>query len=114
FAEILDAKYIVGGHNKNDVESFPDSSQSFFDQFNKVATIGRISKDKTGRVILPLARLDKSQIVKLGTELGVPFELTWSCYNESELPCGTCLSCKLRYKAFAKVGVEDPLIKARS
>ncbi len=110
YAEILDAKYIVGGHNKNDVASFPDSSQSFFHEFNKTASLGKISKGRSGKVILPLSRLDKSEVVRLGKRLGVPFEKTWSCYTSGSRPCGKCHSCVLRRKAFRKAGVEDPLM----
>lgn len=109
-AEIRDAKYIVGGHNKNDVESFPDSSRRFFNEFNRTGSIGRISKGRTGRVILPLSNLNKSQVVKLGKRLGVPFEMTWSCYTSQRIPCGECHSCILRREAFEKAQMADPLM----
>jgi 7-cyano-7-deazaguanine synthase len=110
YAEILDAKYIIGGHNKNDVASFPDSSQSFFDKFNQTASLGKISRGRTGKVILPLSRLNKSGVVRLGIKLEVPFEMTWSCYTSGAKPCGKCHSCILREKAFHKAGVPDPLM----
>ena len=78
FAEILDAKYIIGGHNKDDAKSFPDSSHDFFDQFNNTASRGKISKARTGKIVLPLSKLDKSEVIKLGKKLSVPFEMTWS------------------------------------
>ncbi|MHB2037547.1 MAG: 7-cyano-7-deazaguanine synthase QueC [Nitrososphaerales archaeon] len=109
FAELADAKYIVGGHNKNDVASFPDSSREFFHQFNSTSSLGKISKNRTGKVILPLSKLDKSEVVKLGKRLGVPFQLTWSCYGSSKKPCGKCPSCVLREKAFNAAGITDPL-----
>ncbi len=65
FAEISNARYIVGGHNKNDSENFPDSSPKFFDSFNRTITIGRFTGDLTGKVILPFAKLDKSEVIKL-------------------------------------------------
>ena len=109
-AEIVDAKYIIGGHNKNDVESFPDSSQSFFDHFNNTALMGKISKGRTGKITLPLSRLDKSEVIKLGWKLGVPFEMTWSCYSSDRKPCKKCPSCRLRFEAFRKAGISDPLM----
>lgn len=112
FAETIDAKYIIGGHNRNDVESFPDSSPRFFSSFNSTASIGKISGNRTGRVVLPLSHLDKSQVVNLGCKLGVPFELTWSCYTSNPRPCGKCHSCRLRKEAFRKAGVPDPLMVA--
>ncbi|HYB03231.1 MAG TPA: 7-cyano-7-deazaguanine synthase, partial [Nitrososphaerales archaeon] len=81
YAEIGDARFIVGGHNKNDTRNFPDSSQSFFRLFNKTASFGRITKDRTGEVILPFAKLDKSEVLLLGARHKVPFEMTWSCYK---------------------------------
>lgn len=113
FAEILGAKYIIGGHNKEDAIHFPDSSTAFFDLFNKTASLGRISRNRTGKVILPLARLDKTGVVLLGEKLGVPFECTWSCYKSSLRPCGKCHSCLLRKKAFRSAELEDPLLRAR-
>ncbi|HXQ91451.1 MAG TPA: 7-cyano-7-deazaguanine synthase [Nitrososphaerales archaeon] len=110
FAEISNARYIVGGHNKNDSENFPDSSQKFFDSFNETATIGRFTGDRTGKVILPFAKLDKSEVIKLGSRLNVPFELTWSCYTSNKTPCKKCLSCKLRAESFEIAGLQDPLV----
>jgi 7-cyano-7-deazaguanine synthase len=108
-AEVLDCKYLVGGHNKNDVRNFPDSSLAFFDSFNRTSSIGRISKDRTGKVILPLGNLNKSEVITLGQKLRVPFELTWSCYKSGELPCRKCPACLLRAKGFQDAGVRDPL-----
>ena len=53
----------------------------------------------------------KADIVKKGLELGVPYELTWSCYEGGETPCGWCGTCRDRAAAFAKNGVEDPAVK---
>ena len=110
FAEISDSKYIVGGHNKNDAENFPDSSPNFFDLFNETATLGRITKNKTGKVILPFGKLDKSEVLLLGARLEVPFQLTWSCYKSGKRPCEKCLSCRLRAESFQKAGLNDPLV----
>jgi 7-cyano-7-deazaguanine synthase len=110
FAEISDARYIVGGHIKNDASTFPDSSPRFFSLFNKAASVGRISERRTGRVVLPLAKLDKTQVIRLGQKLGVPFELTWSCYRSNKSPCHECHSCVLREGAFERAGVSDPLL----
>jgi len=110
FAEVRDARYIVGGHNKDDAQNFPDSTQTFFNLFNKTATLGRITKNRTGQVVLPLAKLHKSEVLLLGAKLKVPFELTWSCYKSGIRPCGKCLSCKLRSESFGKAGLRDPLV----
>lgn len=114
FAEVLDMKYIIGGHNKDDIVNFPDSSGEFFSLFNKTASIGRISGDRTGRVLLPLARLSKTEVVKLGAKLEVPFEHTWSCYKSGKIPCGKCHACALRKNSFGSAGLQDPLVRAHS
>ena len=108
-AETLDAKYIIGGHNKDDVRTFPDASQVFFQLFNRVTALGKFSKGRTGRVILPLSKLTKKGVVKLGSKLGVPFEFTWSCYKTSKQVCGKCPACRLRQSAFDEAHLIDPL-----
>jgi 7-cyano-7-deazaguanine synthase len=113
FAEVEDAKYIVGGHNMDDVRDFPDSSVSFFRHFNSITKIGLFSGDRTGRVILPLSRLTKTEVIRLGNKLKVPFELTWSCYRSSIKPCGKCHSCKLRASSFNEAGIPDPLFPVK-
>jgi 7-cyano-7-deazaguanine synthase len=111
FAEVGDSRYIIGGHNRNDTLNFPDSSAEFFELFNRTASLGRVTKAKTGKVILPFSKMDKSQVLKLGSRLGVPFELTWSCYRSGKTPCEKCLSCLLRAESFKKAGLEDPLLE---
>jgi len=54
--------------------------------------------------------MNKAEIIRKGLESGVPYELTWSCYEGEELVCGTCDSCVLRLHGFAEVGVKDPLM----
>jgi 7-cyano-7-deazaguanine synthase len=51
----------------------------------------------------------KVEIVRLGTELGAPFELTWSCYSREDKACGVCESCVLRRRAFAEAKTQDPI-----
>ena len=111
FAEVGNSRFIVGGHNKNDAETFPDSSPAFFKKFNDAASTGRITGTKTGRVVLPFSKLEKWQVLRLGAGLEVPFELTWSCYKSGKKPCRGCLSCKLRAKSFQKAGLRDPLLQ---
>jgi 7-cyano-7-deazaguanine synthase len=112
FAETLDTKYIIGGHNKDDARTFPDASLDFFKSFNETVALGKLSKGRTGKLVMPLSNLGKSDVVKLGHKLGVPFELTWSCYLSGNQPCGKCSACKMRATAFHDARISDPLMAA--
>ena len=59
----------------------------------------------------PFVSLTKADVVKKGLELGVPYELTWSCYAGDDKPCGKCGTCIDRQKAFAENGIADPALK---
>ncbi len=102
YAELGGRRYIVGGHNRSDSESFPDAGQDFFSYLNALFSLGMWSHSKIGtEIVLPLILLDKTQVLRLGDTLGVPFDLTWSCYHDGETPCGSCASCLERDAAFA-------------
>jgi len=108
YAELGGMRYIIGGHNHSDSESFPDASQEFFDHLNALLKLGMWSHAQVRtQVILPLIDMDKIQVIRLGHALGVPFELTWSCYHNAEVPCGTCESCIERREAFAAANVSE-------
>ena len=109
YAEILNARYIVGGHNRTDSESFPDAGREFFRNLDRLLRLGLWSYSATcTEIVLPLIELDKIEVVRLGLDLHVPFELTWSCYHDDRLPCGTCESCTERRQAFAANAMPDP------
>lgn len=77
------------------------------------ATIAKsifLMSDKTMRLNTPFLRMTFDLIIKVGSQFGVPFELTWSCdETETDIQCGKCEGCKARYEAFKKAGVKDPL-----
>ena len=88
--------------------AYPDCSSEFNDSINRAIFIG--SGDRL-TVCAPFIGLSKAEVVKRGLELGVPYELTWSCYSGTEKPCGVCGTCRDRIAAFEKNGVTDPLMK---
>jgi len=67
------------------------------------------TKDGQIEIFTPLIHLRKSEIVRLGLELGAPFDLTWSCYSREDSACGVCDSCVLRLRAFQDAGNADPI-----
>lgn len=114
-ASLLDAvgaDAIVAGPNAVDFSGYPDCTPAFFkaaaDAINRGTKMG---VTEGVEVLAPLMRLSKTEIVRLGVELNVPFDLTWSCYAGGTKPCGHCDSCKLRAKGFAEAGVKDPSVE---
>ena len=75
--------------------------------FNEAVRTG--TKEGKIRIETPLIALRKADIVRLGLELGAPFDLTWSCYSRVDQACGVCESCVLRLRAFATAGARDPI-----
>lgn len=107
-ADALQADAIVAGPNAIDFSGYPDCTPAFFKTAGQAINLGTARGVKQGiEVLAPLMDLSKTEIVKLGASLGVPFELTWSCYAGGDKPCGKCDSCKLRARGFAEAGVID-------
>ncbi|MEM3833224.1 MAG: 7-cyano-7-deazaguanine synthase [Thermoprotei archaeon] len=106
YAEIYNAKYIIGGHNADDSDFFPDATPEFFRFLNKIIDIGTFAKGKI-KIVQPLIRLSKADIVKLGAKLGAPLDMTWSCQKNDDVQCGVCGSCELRRKAFKDANIPD-------
>ncbi|MBR4555421.1 MAG: 7-cyano-7-deazaguanine synthase QueC [Ruminococcus sp.] len=88
--------------------AYPDCSDRFNNAMNEAVFTG-----SGGQLSIkaPFVGLTKADVVKLGSELGVPFELTWSCYEGGDKPCGTCGTCRDRAEAFKKNGLADPLLR---
>jgi 7-cyano-7-deazaguanine synthase len=112
FAESINAQAIFIGAHTQDYSGYPDCRPEFYQAFNKVIVVGTkagVEKNKI-EIYTPLIQKTKAQIIKLGARLGVPFELTWSCYQGGKSPCGKCDSCYFRAKGFQEAGMKDPLI----
>lgn len=86
--------------------AYPDCSSVFNNAINTAIYFGSGSKL---HVNAPFIGLNKSQVISRGLELNVPYELTWSCYEGKEKPCGLCGTCRDRIAAFKANGIEDPV-----
>lgn len=87
--------------------AYPDCSQAFHDAMNQAIYEG---SGKQLRIEAPFVGKTKADIVALGLKYHVPYQLTWSCYEGKEEPCGKCGTCIDRARAFAANGVSDPAI----
>lgn len=107
WAEVIGASRILIGAVEQDSSGYPDCRPGYYEAFNRVITAG--TKEGGIEVVTPLIAMRKAQIVRLGLELGAPFDLTWSCYSREDRACGVCDSCVLRLRAFQEAGAVDPL-----
>ncbi len=107
-AEKHSAQKVTIGVVEEDSSGYPDCRETFINSFEKSINLG--TKDETRISIQrPLVKLKKEQIVSEAFELDVPLHLTWSCYQDEEIACGVCDSCRLRLKGFERAGGIDPL-----
>ncbi len=107
WAEVLGAEKVYIGAVEQDSSGYPDCRPAYYEAFNRVIKAG--TKAGTIEIATPLIGLRKAEIVRLGLELGAPFDLTWSCYSRQDRACGVCDSCVLRLRAFAAAGARDPI-----
>lgn len=114
WAEVLEASDIFIGVNAIDYSGYPDCRPEFiraYEQMANLATKSGVEGRTRVRIHTPLIELSKADIVRLGSDLGVDFALTHSCYDPEADggPCGLCDSCQLRRKGFREAGLTDPL-----
>lgn len=108
FAESQGADAIFIGVQSLDYSGYPDCRPQFIEAFQKVIDLG--TKDTTKITLYtPFISMTKTDILREGLKLGVPYEYTWSCYRNEKKACGTCGSCHFRKEAFAAVGWQDPI-----
>jgi len=117
-AETLGARDIFIGANAVDYSGYPDCRPEFLAAFEQMAAVGTKAgvEGKPFRSVAPIVRLSKAEIIRRGTELGVAYALTHSCYDPDPagLACGACDSCILRRKGFLEAGVSDPTVYVQS
>ena len=101
--------YIYYGAHSDDAagNAYPDCSDAFNKAMHDAVYIG---SGNQLQIEAPFVNMTKADVVKLGLELNVPYELTWSCYEGGDKPCGVCGTCIDRQAAFEKNGVMDPLL----
>ena len=107
WAEVLGARRVYIGAVEQDSSGYPDCRPAFYEAYNAAIRAG--TREGRIQVVTPLIGMRKSEIVKLGLELGAPFDLTWSCYSREDSACGVCESCVLRLRAFEAAGARDPI-----
>jgi len=106
WAEVLGAEAIYIGAMEEDSSGYPDTRKIFFKAFQKAVNTG--TKPETNiEIKTPIIDLSKKEIIKVGKNMGVPFQHTWSCYKSSGKACGKCDSCALRLRGFQQLGIKD-------
>jgi 7-cyano-7-deazaguanine synthase len=112
WAEVLGARDIFLGINAVDYSGYPDCRPEFVAAFEALANLATKAGVEGERFSIhsPLLRDSKAEIIARGTELGVDYSQTISCYQADEegRACGRCDSCRLRREGFAAAGVADP------
>lgn len=106
YAVSIGAENVYFGAHFSDRGVYPDCRTEFVDAFQSAERLATDIPELT--IKAPFVDSDKSEIVKLGHKLGVPFEDTWTCYKGGALHCGVCSSCRERKRAFLDAGVPDP------
>lgn len=108
YAEANDCAAVFIGAHSEDYSGYPDCRPEFFEAFQRIIDVG--TKPETDlNLVAPFVEWSKTDIVEHGVELGVPYEITWSCYRADGSACGTCDACAYRLQAFQQAGVHDPI-----
>ncbi len=111
-AETLQTDSIFIGISAHSNINYPDNRAEFLESFERMANLATASaqhQQLNFHFYAPLLYMDKATIIQRGTELGVPYELTWSCYEGQALACGVCDSCQIRLHGFAEASRQDPI-----
>ncbi len=102
---------VAYGAHSGDHAIYPDCREEFAQALDRAVSLC----DWHGmRLMRPFVKMDKGEIARRGAALGVPFELTWTCYKGGDVHCGKCGACQERQEAFATHGIDDPVTFARA
>lgn len=108
YAESFNYGFLAFGGNLEESSSYPDNEQEFGRRFNALLPFATQNGVKI-TLLQPLSTYMKHEIVTIGVGLGVPYDLTWSCYSSAERHCGRCGPCYMRKVAFERNGLKDPV-----
>lgn len=104
-ASAIGAQRVVTAVHSGDHTIYPDCRPEFIQAASLASLLGAGVS-----VTAPFADATKTDIARVGSQIGVPFGLTWSCYNGGRVQCGRCGTCRERQEAFLEAGIEDPTI----
>ena len=112
WAEAIGAEAIYIGAVEEDSSGYPDCRPEYYKVFQELIRVGTRPETQI-EMVTPVITMKKSEIIPRGLQLGAPLHLTWSCYQDEEMACGSCDSCLLRLRAFAEAGASDPILYRR-
>jgi len=108
YAEARGAEAIFIGVQSQDYSGYPDCRPAFIDAFQRVIDTGTRGETSI-RLHTPFIHMNKKEILEEGMRLKVPYEHTWSCYQDEDAACGACGACHFRKAAFSALGITDPI-----
>lgn len=108
-AESIGAEGLVIAAHSGDHAIYPDCREAFMRAMGDAIRLGTYAEVE---LLRPFIVMSKAEIAMRGSELGVDFSRTWSCYKGGEIHCGTCGTCVERREAFALAGIGDPTVYA--
>ncbi len=106
YAETQNVRDVYYGAQAHDLYGYWDTTPDFVERLNAVFQLNRKNHI---RINTPFVHYSKTDILRLGLDLGVDYAKTWSCYQGGDVACGTCPTCAERLQAFEEVGIPDPL-----
>ncbi|MBN9387329.1 MAG: 7-cyano-7-deazaguanine synthase QueC [Chloroflexi bacterium] len=110
YGETIGVDEIFYGPVKEDFLAYRDCRRPFFDSLAQSLSLGSSNEGRNVQIHTPFVDLYKREVLERGFALGVPYELTHTCYRGQRPPCGECDACRERLEAFAQVGRTDPLM----